>query len=281
MHACAYCYARPTHQYLGFGAGSDFDRKIVVKTNAPELLRKAFLRPSWAGECVAFSGVTDCYQPLEASYQLTRRCLEICLEFGNPVALITKSRLVRRDADLLGRLAVEAEAVVFVSIPFADDSTGRRVEPYASAVSLRFETLRALADAGVPTGVAVAPVIPGLNDSTIPEILQRAWEAGARRAFMQLVRLPAEVLPVFEERMAEAFPERSRKIQNAIVEVRRGRKNESAFGSRMVGQGVRWEAIQSLFEVQCRRLGFNAEAGRGERKSTFRRPVKQGSLFEE
>jgi DNA repair photolyase len=279
LHACAYCYARPTHQYLGFGAGSDFDRKIVAKVNAPDLLRKAFLRPSWQGEWITFSGVTDCYQPLEASYQLTRRCLEVCLEFRNPVAIITKGSLVRRDLDLLASLSREADAQVYVSIPFADDATGRKIEPYASAVSQRFETLRLLTEAGISAGVAVAPVIPGLNDSAIPEVLERAHRAGARRAFMSLLRLPAEVQPVFDERIHEAFPDRARKIQNGILEVRQGKMNDSTFGRRMAGEGVRWQAVRSLFDVQCRRLGLNADDRDAPKPSTFRRPVRQGSLF--
>ena len=237
FHGCAYCYARPGHQYLDWGAGTDFERRIVVKVNAPERLRAAFLKPSWRGEAVAFSGVTDCYQPLEASYHLTRRCLEVCLEFKNPVGVITKGALIQRDAELLGRLAREARAKVFVSIPFADDATGRAIEPYASSVSRRFETVRVLADAGVPVGVAIAPVIPGLNDSHIPEILERARDVGATRAFRILLRLPAEVRPVFEARLREAFPLRAEKVFNGLREMKGGSLNRTAFGARMVGEG--------------------------------------------
>lgn len=178
MHACAYCYARPSHQYLGWGAGTDFDRKIVVKTNAPEVLRAEFMRPAWEGESIVFSGITDCYQPLEASYALTRRCLEVCLDFQNPVSITTKGALVRRDVDLLGKLAKRARATVHMSIPFPSDEMARKIEPYASRASHRFEALKALSDAGVATGIAIAPVIPGLNDTAIPELLARAHEAG-------------------------------------------------------------------------------------------------------
>ncbi|MCA9525823.1 MAG: urease subunit gamma [Myxococcales bacterium] len=176
FHGCAYCYARPTHQYLGFGAGTDFDRKIVVKTNIAERLRAELSKPSWQGDAIAFSGNTDCYQPLEASLRLTRGCLEVCAEYKNPVYIITKSKLVRRDAALLGRLARETDARVAVSIPFADDDDARLLEPFASPPSKRFETLRVLRDAGVPTTVSLAPTIPGLNDAQIPEILERARE---------------------------------------------------------------------------------------------------------
>ncbi len=166
QHACAYCYARPTHPYLGLGAGTDFDSKIVVKRNAPELLRRelANLRRAGRTSPLAFSGVTDCYQPLEASYELTRRCLEVCLEFRQAVGVITKSALVRRDQELLARLERRAGARVCLSIPFADDGDARRLEPFASSPTTRFETLRRLSAAGVPVGVAIAPLIPGLND---------------------------------------------------------------------------------------------------------------------
>jgi len=286
FHACAYCYARPRHQLLGFGAGTDFDRKIVVKTNAPRLLRAELLRRAWKGELIAFSGDTDCYQPLEASYELTRRCLEVCLEFRQPVSVITKGIVVRRDAALLGALAAQARAHVTLSIPFADDASGRRIEPYASTSTQRFESLRILSDAGVPTGIAIAPVIPGLNDSDIPELLERAHARGARYAFMVMLRLPDEVRPVFEERLAAAFPERAAHVTSAIREVRGGFMNDSRFGHRGRGRGPRWQAIEQLFELHCRRLGLNQDHGAGDGHraaapaTTFRRPSAQGSLFD-
>ena len=257
LHACAYCYARPSHQYLGFGAGSDFDRKLVVKTNAPEVLRRELSRPSWQGEAIMFSGNTDCYQPLEASYALTRRCLEVCAERDNPLSIVTKSALVRRDVDLLAGLGRRGRAGVAMSIAFARDEVSRKIEPYASRPSNRFEVLRRLADAGVPTGVLVAPIIPGLNDADIPELLERAKDAGARWAGMTLLRLPAEVLPVFDARLEEAFPERAQKVRSAILEVRGGKMNESAFGERFAGRGPRWAAIEQLFDVHARRLGLS------------------------
>src|SRR5688572_23214747 len=191
QHACAYCYARPTHQYLDLGAGTDFDSKIVVKVNAPELLRSELASARWkrGRETIVFSGVTDCYQPLEASYEVTRRCLEICHEFRHPIAVITKGALVRRDAALLARMERRGGAHVSVSIPFASDEDARRIEPLASSATTRFETIRRLSEAGVPVGVAVAPLIPGLNDFQVPEILARAREAGASSAFLVLLRL--------------------------------------------------------------------------------------------
>jgi DNA repair photolyase len=274
------CYARPSHQYLGFGAGTDFDRKIVVKTNAPELLRAELSRPSWKGETITFSGNTDCYQPIEASYELTRRCLEICLEFKNPISIITKGTLVRRDVELLAALAREARASVHISLAFADSETCRLVEPSTSTPAARLETIRILSEAGVPVGLALAPLIPGLNDSDIPELLRRAKEAGARHAFTGLVRLPREVLTVFQERISEAFPERAQKIFSSIEETRGGRMNDAAFGARMRGRGVRWEMITKLFELSCKRLGLNEAPLVPEGPSPFRRPSRQLSLFE-
>ena len=285
MHACAYCYARPSHQYLGFGAGTDFDREIVVKVNAPELLREAFQRRSWAGELIVFSGNTDCYQPVEATYQLTRKCLEVCLEHRQPIHVITKSALVRRDADLLARLAKDARASVTLSIPFADAEMARAIEPYAPSPAARFETVRRLANLGVRVSVNVAPVIPGLNDPQISEIVGRAAEAGARSLALIPLRLPAEVLPVFFQRLREAYPARVDKVGSALVQIRRGKLNDPAFGARMVGSGPRWAAIEALFRVKCRQAGLathdepDALGNDAAAPTTFRRPTRQQRLF--
>jgi DNA repair photolyase len=259
QHACAYCYARTGHQYLGFGAGTDFDSQIVVKLNAPELLARALARKNWRGEWIAFSGVTDCYQPLEASYGLTRACLEVCLDHKNPVGVITKSALIRRDVELLAKLHERAGVQVHLSIPFADEKQARAIEPFAAAPRTRFETVRALAEAGIPVGVAIAPVIPGLNDPQIPEILESAREAGATSAFLILLRLAAEVRPVFEERLAAAFPDRVNKVLHALEESRAKMRPDRRgdFGARMTGSGPRWSAIKDLFKMHCRRLGLD------------------------
>jgi len=256
QHACAYCYARPTHQYLDLGAGTDFETKVVVKRNAPELLARELASPRWRkGRApLAFSGVTDCYQPLEASYELTRRCLEICHEFRHPIVVITKGALVRRDLQLLVKMSRHGGARVSLSIPFASDEDARRIEPFASAASTRFETLRRLSEAGVPVGVAIAPLIPGLNDWQVPEILERARAAGATSAFLVLLRLPAEVRPVFEERLRASYPDRAEKV---LREMRGGALYRSGFGERMRGEGPRWEALLQLFRIQCRRLGLS------------------------
>jgi DNA repair photolyase len=275
QHACAYCYARPSHQYLSFGAGTDFDRRIVVKTNAPELLAIELRGRSWKKETVVFSGNTDCYQPLEASYELTRRCLEVCLARGNPIGMITKGALVRRDIDVLSELSKRCGAHVTITIPFLDETVARKIEPGAPTPNKRFETLRALSEAGIPTGIAIAPLIPGLNDPDIPRLLERARDSGATNAFMTLVRLAAEVLPVFRERLYETMPERAKKIESAILDVRNGRMYRSEFHERMTGSGPRWDTIEKLFEIHVRRLGLEA---RDHDERPFRSEM-QGDLF--
>ena len=280
FHGCAYCYARPTHQYLDWGAGTDFERKIVVKVNAPELLRRELARKSWKGDTIVFSGVTDAWQPLEASYAITRRCLEVLLEYRNPIGVVTKGALIRRDKDLFAELAREAQARVWMSIAFDDDKTARLLEPNVALPSQRFETLAALSEAGVETGIAVSPMIPGINDSDIPKLLARAREAGARYAFMTMLRLPAEVLPVFEERLAESFPMREKKIWSAIEQMRGGRRNDSRFGARMSGRGPRWEAVERVFTVEARRNGIETGSDQSRRSSTYRRPRQQPGLFD-
>ncbi len=283
QHACAYCYARPGHQYLGFGAGTDFDSKIVVKRNAAELLERELARGRLGDEWLAFSGVTDCYQPLEASYGLTRACLEVCLARRVRVGVVTKSALVRRDAGLLARLARAAGARVFVSIPFADEAVSRAIEPWVPSPRTRFETLRALSEAGLDTGVALAPLIPGLNDADVPSILEQACAAGARHAFLIPLRLAAEVRPVFEERLRAAFPLRAEKVLSAVRELRGGKLNESAFGARMEGRGPRWQSVRDLFALTCRRLGLSTrEDGPTEPLVPESRPAGpvQGRLFD-
>ena len=252
-----------------------------MKVNAAERLREHFEKRSWQGEEVAFSGNTDCYQPLEAAYRLTRRCLEVCAEYRNPVSLITKGALVRRDIDVLGRLAEHGAVFVNVSIAFSDDAMARKLEPHAPRPSTRFEAMRALTEAGIPVGVALAPIIPGVNDSQVPEILERARDCGARYAFRVLLRLPTEVTPVFFGRLREEYPDRVGKVESAIREMRDGKMYDSRFGKRQSGTGSRWEATAWLFDRTCQRLGLNPreERERNDRPSPFRRPGGQLTLF--
>ena len=281
-HACSYCFSRPTHEYLGFGAGTDFETKLVVRVRAPELLRAEFMRPSWRGDTVVFSFTSDPYLPLEAHYKLTRRCLEVCLEFRNPVGVVTKSALVRRDADVLAALAREAQASVFFTIGFDDYETARALEPFAPSPEARFRAMAELSAAGVPVGLGIAPLIPGLNDSHIPRLLKRAKEAGAREAFINLLRLPGSVAPYFEQRLRERLPTKADRVMARLREAKGGRLNISEFGDRMRGRGRYWEMILQSFRVHSARLGFNQQAERSypQRSNTFRRPTAQGSLFE-
>jgi DNA repair photolyase len=281
-HACSYCFSRPTHEYLGFGAGTDFETRIVAKVRAPELLRAEFMRPSWRGETLVFSFTSDPYLPLEAHYKLTRRCLEVCLEFRNPVGVVTKSAMVRRDADLLAALAREAAASVFFTVPFDDHETARALEPYAPSPDARFRAMAELAEAGVPVGLGIAPVIPGLNDSHIPRLLKRAREAGASRAFMTILRLPGSVAPYFERRLRERLPTKAERVLARVREARGGRLNNSEFGERMRGRGEYWRVVEQSFRVHCARLGFNRrdDSNYSTRPDTFRRPTAQPSLFD-
>ncbi|BCA53861.1 radical SAM protein [Nitrospira sp. KM1] len=279
FHACAYCYARPSHEYWGFGAGTDFESKIVIKRDAPQLLRRLFDKPSWKGDLIVFSGNTDCYQPIEASLGITRQCLEICAEYRNPVAIITKGSLVLRDLDVLQQLDGEAWLRVYFSIPFADDTVARQVEPHVASTRKRFEVMRSMAAAGISTGISIAPIIPGLNDEDIPDLLDQAKGAGAVEAMTSLLRLPGSLEEVFLERMAEAFPDRVRKIRHRIQEVRGGAMNNSAFFSRHHGSGPYWTMVEQLFDLSSRKAGFRASKD-GEVPRTFRRPATgQTTLF--
>jgi DNA repair photolyase len=286
-HACAYCFARPTHQYLGYGAGTDFETQLVVKINAPSLLRQELNRPSWKGEVIVFSGNTDCYQPLEASYGLTRACLELCLDYHQPVSIITKGALIRRDVDLLAQLSRVATVHVNVSIAFSDDGMAKLMEPGTPSPTARFETIRQLAAAGVSVGVGIAPVIPGLNESQIPAILEKASAAGARFAFRTLLRLPAEVEDVFIHTLEERFPTHAAKVLSLMKQMRGGKLYDSQWGQRMVGSGANWQAADDLFKLSCKKLGLKyltEEAGHFDdfkkTAATFRRPKLQGDLFD-
>ena len=279
IHGCTYCFSRPTHEYLGYGAGTDFDRKIVAKVNAPELLREELMKPSWKGDEIVFSFTSDPYIPLEANYKLTRRCLEVCVEFQQPVGIITKSALIRRDIDVLQELSRKAHLGVFLTIPFTDVETARAVEPYAPLPEARFHAMEALASAGITVGIGIAPVIPGLS-TDIPILLQRAKEAGAQLAFINMLRLPGSVAPYFEERLREKLPTKAERVLSRIREARDGKLNSSVFGERMRGKGEYWLATEKLFRIHSQRLGFNKKRTHETSASTtFRRPSAQASLF--
>lgn len=277
-HGCAYCYARPTHQYLDFGAGSDFETKIVAKVNAPSRLREEFMNKKWRGDLLLFSGVTDCYQPLEANYELTRKCLMVCNDFCNPAGIITKSSLIQRDIDLLKSLHVNAGVRVYFSIAFSDEVMARKIEPYAPSPKARWRAMEALAKAGIPVSVGLAPVIPALNESQIPEILKKSKENGADTAFMTLLRLQHEVKEVFLGNIQKNFPSSVTKVINRIKAMRNNSLYQSDFGRRMKGEGQEWEVVEFLFNKHCEELGLNRNCN-GVNRSTFRRPQRQLGLF--
>jgi DNA repair photolyase len=276
-HGCIYCYARPTHEYLGFSAGLDFEQRIFVKLDAPELLRSHFRSPKWSPEVVALSGNTDCYQPLEKHFELTRRCLEVFAEFRNPVAVVTKSSLVLRDVDLLAELATQKLVRVAISITTLGGALARRLEPRAAQPERRLEAVAKLTSAGVPVVVMIAPVIPGLNDEEIPQILRAAREAGAVGASYVLLRLPRPVDDLFTAWLEEHFPERRQRVLGRIRQCREGRLYNAEFGKRKTGTGPYANHIRELFTLTARRLGLDRPLPELD-TSVFRRPVATGQL---
>ena len=276
FHGCAYCYARPTHEYLSFGAGTDFDRKIVVKRSAPALLREAFDEKSWKGELVAFSGVTDCYQPLEATLRLTRGCLEVCAEYKNPVSVITKSPVIERDVDVLQELSREANCHVTVSVPFWSAENARALEPWVTTPARRMKIVETLSKAGISVGVGVSPIVPGLSDEDMVRVLEAAADAGATYAFYVLLRLPGAVRPVFEERLRERLPLRAEKVLRRLREAYGGDVYDARFGMRGRGEGPYAQAIGALFEATTKRLGLATGEWSHAVRDTFRRPPRPG-----
>lgn len=279
-HGCIYCYARPTHEYLGFSAGLDFETRIMVKHDLPGLLRRELASPRWKPDTIALSGVTDCYQPVERKLGITRRCLEVLAEFRNPVGIVTKNSLVTRDSDLLAELARHRATVVMVSLTTLDPELRSILEPRTSPPAARLRTIRRLADAGIPVGVMVAPVIPAVNDHEIPHLLAAAAAAGATFAGKVVLRLPLAVAPLFEDWLERHFPDRKDKVLGQLRAMRGGQLNDARFGSRMRGEGLFAEQISQLFHVGCRRVGL---AVRAPTLSTaaFRRVVSgQGELFD-
>ena len=277
-HGCIYCYARPTHEYLGFSAGLDFESRILVKEKAPELLRAELASPRWKPQVIAMCGVTDPYQPVERRLEITRGCLKVLAAFRNPVAIVTKNHLVTRDLDLLGELAAHDAALVFVSVTTLDRDLCGRMEPRASQPGLRLDAIRALSRAGIPVGVLVAPVIPALNDHEVPAILDAAAEAGAKCAGYTMLRLPFGVKDMFEGWLEEHFPERKEKVLHRIRDVRGGRLNETGFGARMKGQGIFAEQLKGLFRAACRKAGLPHRTW-SLSTASFRADTPQLSLF--
>jgi DNA repair photolyase len=276
-HGCIYCYARPTHEYLGFSAGLDFESKIVVKANAPGLLRAELESPRWQPQTLVLSGVTDPYQPIERKLQITRGCLEVLAQFRNPVAIITKNHLVTRDIDVLRELAPFQAVAVNVSVTSLDPNLQRVLEPRTTSPQGRLDAIRQLRAANIPVGVMVAPIIPGLTDHEVPNILHASVKAGAQFAGYTIVRLPWAVAPLFEQWLEEHFPDRKEKVLGRIRGMRRNRLNNSQWHARMRGEGIFAEQIASLFKVGCRHAGIGTRPTLSCK--SFRRSTTQLSLF--
>ena len=280
-HGCAYCFARPTHEYLGFSAGLDFETKIVVKVRAPDLLRKELSSPRWKPETLALSGVTDCYQPIERKLELTRRCVAVLAEFRNPVSVITKNHLVTRDLDLYRELAAHHAVRINISITTLNARLAKKLEPRASPPLHRLRAVEQLAEAGIPVCVLMAPCIPGLNDHEMLNIFTAAANAGARDASYTPLRLPGAVAGIFSQWLDTHYPDKKEKILNRVREMRGGRLNDPRFGSRMRGSGFYAEQMSAMYQVAWKTAGFAAHPPLKLSAAAFRAPRQQLQLFQD
>ena len=274
-HGCIYCFARPTHSYLGLSPGLDFESKIFAKVNAPELLRRELAKASYVPEPIALGVSTDAYQPCERERQLTRRVLEVLHECEHPVALITKSALIERDIDLLAAMAAKRQAAVAITVTTLDPAIARTLEPRAAAPARRLRTIRTLTDAGIPVGISIAPVIPFVTEPDLERLLEAVRDAGAIHAHYVVLRLPWEVNPLFQQWLQTHFPDRAQRVMNRVRDMRGGKDYDSSFASRMHGEGVWADLIRQRFEKAVARLGMNERAGRFKQldASQFKRPL--------
>jgi DNA repair photolyase len=278
-HGCIYCYARPTHEYLGLSAGLDFETKIFVKEDAPELLRRELSSPKWQPKVLAISGVTDPYQPAERHFCLTRACLKVLAEFRNPVGIVTKNHLATRDIDILKELAEYQAAFVALSITTLDPELARVMEPRASQPELRLKAIEKLSANGIPVMVLIAPVIPGLTDHETPKIIEKAVEAGARQAGYVMLRLPYGVSNLFQHWLDQHFPYKKNKILKRIRSIREGKLNTAKYYERMKGEGIFAEQIKTLFTVTCRKAGIEGNRIRLSHAAFHRPGDTQLKLF--
>src|SRR2546421_6779471 len=281
-HGCVYCYARPSHAYLELSPGLDFETKLFAKTNAAELLRAELSKPGYVPSPIAIGANTDCYQPIERKFRITRQIVEILAECEHPFTMVTKSALVERDLDLLAPMAKKNLVKVFVSIASLDRTLARKLEPRAASPQRRMDVLRNLAQAGVPCGVMVAALIPGLNDKTLEEVLEGAAAADAAEAAYVIMRRPNELKELFKEWLAAHYPERAGHVISIVRQMRGGRDNDPRFGSRMTGTGLFAELIEKRFDIACRRLGLNGHRARrkppGLDRIRFRPPCAAGQM---
>lgn len=278
-HGCVYCYARPFHEYLGFSVGLDFETKIVVKYDAPELLRKILRSPKWVPQVIAMSGITDVYQPLEKKLKLTRGCLEVLAEYRNPVGIITKNHLITRDIDQLKKLAEYNCIRATLSVTSLDKRITEVMEPRTSRPMRRLKAIEKLAEAGIPVGVNIAPIVPGLTDHELPDILRSAADAGAQSAGFIILRLPHKVKDIFVDWLEQYFPDRKDKIRNRLLDMRGGKLYEAEFGKRMRGEGNFAKQIEDIFSIHTKRVGLNQKRRPMSTKHFVKTSGDQLSLF--
>lgn len=274
-HGCIYCFARPTHSYQGLSPGLDFESKIFAKVNAPDLLRRELAKASYVPESIALGVNTDAYQPCERELRITRRVLEVLQECEHPVGLITKSALIERDIDILAPMAARRQAAVAITVTTLDPAIARTLEPRAAAPARRLRTIRTLAEAGIPVGVSISPIIPFITEPEIERLLEAVYEAGATSAHYIVLRLPWEVNPLFQQWLQAHYPERAQRVMNRVREMRGGKDYHSDFGTRMKGEGVWAELIRQRFSIAAARLGLSGHSGRFQQldASQFRRPL--------
>jgi DNA repair photolyase len=277
-HGCIYCYARPSHAYLELSPGLDFETRLYAKTNAAELLREELAKPGYRPAPIALGANTDCYQPIERKYRITRQILEVLAECEHPVTMVTKSALIERDLDLLTSLAAKNLVRVFVSIGTLDRALARKLEPRAASPQRRIDVLKKLSSSGVPCGVMIAALIPALNDKTMEQVIEAAAGAGAKEAAYVILRLPHELKTLFKEWLATHYPERAGHVISIVRQMRGGRENDPSFGSRMTGTGNYAELIEKRFDIACRRFGLNRREPAGLDCSRFRPPSRHGQM---
>jgi DNA repair photolyase len=277
-HGCIYCYARPSHAYLELSPGLDFETKLFAKTNAAELLRAELAKPGYKPSTIALGANTDCYQPIERKYKITRQILEVLAECEHPVSMVTKSALIERDLDLLGPMGEKNLVKVFVSVGTLDRELARKLEPRAASPQRRLDVVRKLNENHVPCGVMVAALVPALNDKTMEHVLEAAAAAGAKEAAYVVMRLPHELKTLFKEWLAEHYPDRAEHVMSIIRQMRGGRENDPNFGTRMTGTGNYAELMEKRFEIGCRRYGLNVREKPDLDCSRFRPPSPAGQL---
>lgn len=277
-HGCIYCYARPTHEYLSLSCGVDFESKIFVKLNAAELLRKELSHKNWQPQTISLSGVTDCYQPAEKRFKITRACIEVLREFGNPFGIVTKSHLITRDMDLLSEMAKDNLVVAMISVTSLDAEVSAKMEPRAASPARRLDAIKQLSAAGIPTGVMIAPIIPGLTDHEMPRILQAGVDSGASFSAYVPVRLPFQIKDLFDTWLTQHFPDRKNKVLHRIREMRGGKLNDSTFGNRMRGEGIWADQLKTMYQLAKRKAGLTTPFP-GLSTDQFRRPGEQMKLF--